>query len=301
MLCILIGLLIHYVLNIINFAFYLKYITNDEAYQRWLKTPSNSRIHKITLAFSLLFTHKFSGMPFSKCFGSSFFKAPLSKPHVFTPLSIVAGVSSIVSVLMIVGCAFIVYDSTTVAMSSVFIQAIDVIVVTAMLLLLGLWNLRKPEDFFDEHSKLNTTTEEIYNDTLAGMINNQSEFGERFSIDEAEEGALGKRNYSRVVKNESKLGKESKVGRLSGIRKRDSNDSILRANESQDALNIHDMSSEYVSDQSDPNEPNKMEEFTHGEGTAGKSQNKAGTAAAAGASNKGESSPMGISKNGTKK
>mgnify|MGYP000884204247 FL=1 len=148
-LCIIIGLALHYIFNIINFAFYLRYITKDEAYQRWLKTPSHSRIHKATLAFALLLTHKFSGMPFSKCFGSSCFKAPLSKPQLFTPLNIVSGMSSIVSILMIVGCGFIIYDTTTISMSSLFIQAIDVIVVTSLLLLLGLWNLRKPEDFFD--------------------------------------------------------------------------------------------------------------------------------------------------------
>lgn len=62
------------------------------------------------------------------------------------------------------------------------------------------------------------------------------------------------------------MSKESKVG-VSGIRKKDTNDSILPANESQDALNIHDMSSEYVSDQSDPSDPSKVQEFLQsGEG-----------------------------------
>lgn len=173
-LCLLIAIALHYILNIVNFAFYLKYISSDEAYQRWLKTPSHSRIHKLTIAFSLLFTHKFSGMPFSKCFGSSCFKAPLSKPQLFTPLNIISGVSSSVSVIVIVGCALIVYDTTTLSMSSLFIQSIDSIIITSILLLLSLWNLRKPDDFFDEHSKLNTISDEIYNDTLAGMINNQS-------------------------------------------------------------------------------------------------------------------------------
>jgi hypothetical protein len=120
-LCILIGLVIHYLLNIINFIFYLKYIANDEAYQRWLKAPSHSRIHKLTLTLSLLLTHKFSHIPFSKCFGSSCFKAPLSQSNLFTPLNIIAGTSSIVSVMMIVGCVLIVYDTTTVTMSSLFI------------------------------------------------------------------------------------------------------------------------------------------------------------------------------------
>ena len=52
------------------------------------------------------------------------------------------------------------------------------------------------------------------------MINNQSEFGERYSIDEAEEGAVGKRNYSRI-KNDSKISKGSKIERLSSIQKKD--------------------------------------------------------------------------------
>jgi hypothetical protein len=119
--CIIVGMVIHYLINIINFVFYLKYIASDEAYKRWLKTPSHSRMHKLTLVLSILLTHKFSQAPFSKCFGSSCFKAPLSKPNLFTPLNIIAATSSIVSIMMIVGCALIIYDTTTVTMSALFI------------------------------------------------------------------------------------------------------------------------------------------------------------------------------------
>lgn len=172
--CILVSVALHYILNLLNFIFYLKYIATDEAYKKWLKTSAHTRVHRATLILSLLISHKFANLPFSKFFGSSCFKAPLSKPQVYTPINVVAGLSLIPSIIMIIGCSFIIYDSTTVSMSSVFIQCIDAIVVTALVAIFTLWNIRKPDDFFDENSKLNTASEEIYNDTLAGMINNQS-------------------------------------------------------------------------------------------------------------------------------
>lgn len=158
-LCILIGGALHYILNIINFAFYLKYIATDVAYQKWLKTPSHSRTHKVTLAISFLVTYKFSNLPFSKCFGSSCFKAPLSKPIVYTPMNIITGIGFIVSILMIVGCSLIIYDSTTTSMSSLFIQSVDVIVVTTLIMILAIWNFFKTEGFFDQDSKFNTASD----------------------------------------------------------------------------------------------------------------------------------------------
>lgn len=252
-LCILLGVALHYILNIINFVFYLRYITADPAYQKWLKTPAHSRVHKATLVISLLVTYKFSNLPFSKCFGSQCFKAPLSQPVVFTPLNIVSGIGFAVSILMIVGCGLISYDSTTISMSSLFIQSIDVIVVTTLILLFSIWNFRRPDEFFDEDSKLNTASEEVYNDTLAGMIN-QSEFGDRVSVDEMEVGMVGQRNYSRLIR-EPKSSKVSKVSKLSKAHSiedsKDGSGILFNADQSREGLNIHDMSSEYVSEKNE--------------------------------------------------
>lgn len=156
--CVLISVAIHYILNIINFAFYLKYIATDEAYKKWLKTAAHTRVHRATLILSLIITHKFSNLPFSKFFGSSCFKAPLSKPQVYTPINVISGLSLISSIIMIIGCALIIYDSTTTSMSTLFIQCIDAIVVTSLVGIFVLWNIRKPDDFFDENSKLNTAS-----------------------------------------------------------------------------------------------------------------------------------------------
>jgi hypothetical protein len=89
-------------------------------------------------------------------------------------MNIISGIGFSVSILMIVGCGLIIYDSTTTLMSSLFIQSIDVIVVTTLILIFSVWNFFKPEEFFDADSKFNTASDEIYNDTLANMINNQS-------------------------------------------------------------------------------------------------------------------------------
>lgn len=73
------------------------------------------------------------------------------------------------------------------------------------------------------------------------MINNQSEFGERFSVDEAEEGALGKKLY-RKKENGSKIANS----RMTGPKDRTS---IIKVQDSNDGINIHEMSSDYVSEQ----------------------------------------------------
>lgn len=65
------------------------------------------------------------------------------------------------------------------------------------------------------------------------MVNNQSEFGERFSLDEIEEGKVGNRNYSRI--------NDPKRSRISSKLKSEIKDgsALIYANNSQNALNIH--------------------------------------------------------------
>ncbi|KAL4463539.1 hypothetical protein ABPG72_010881 [Tetrahymena utriculariae] len=141
------ALILHFLFNIINLAFYFIYMRKDTHFIYWLSQIQNKICHGFIRFFSLTFTHKFENFMFSKFFGFSFFSAKLTTVHQLLPYNIVAGLSMIfVNVPMIVAAsATIYYDDQ---FEQMFIEGLEVIIINLILIGFMIANTKKPEDYF---------------------------------------------------------------------------------------------------------------------------------------------------------
>ncbi|KAL4429269.1 hypothetical protein ABPG74_013575 [Tetrahymena malaccensis] len=141
------ALVLHFLFNIVNLAFYFIYMRRDTHFIYWLSQIQNKICHGFIRFFSLTFTHKFENFMFSKFFGFSFFSAKLTTVHQLLPYNIIAGLSILfVNVPMIVAAsATIYYDDQ---FEQMFIEGLEVIIINLILIGFMIANTKKPDDYF---------------------------------------------------------------------------------------------------------------------------------------------------------
>ncbi|EAS02237.2 transmembrane protein, putative (macronuclear) [Tetrahymena thermophila SB210] len=141
------SLILHFLFNIINLAFYFIYMRRDSHFIYWLSQFQNKICHGFIRFFSLTFTHKFENFMFSKFFGFSFFSAKLTSVHQLLPYNIVAGLSILFvnAPMIIAASATIYYDDQ---FEQMFIEGLEVILINLILIGFMITNTKKPEDYF---------------------------------------------------------------------------------------------------------------------------------------------------------
>ena len=141
--CITVGLLV--VFNFIHLRFFYKYINPDEEYNKWQRHFGCTNCVILSLASALTF--KFYRLIHSKFLGRAELSLILSSPNKLIPFSLLGVLALFLcSAPICVGCALALYNS--VARDQEFFIALDTLVVTGIMALLILMDLRHSDDYF---------------------------------------------------------------------------------------------------------------------------------------------------------
>lgn len=150
---VLIAFLLTIALNIVHFILFRKYVWKDEKFQMQYKklgkTKTGPCVTYSCIVTSIVFSHKFIEILFSNLFESNFFIYKVSAKKDLVPLNYIRYVSLLPSVLAICGGGVANYNLQTSTLNSiVFIQSIDVILVTIFSAIFGfVVTVRKEEDY----------------------------------------------------------------------------------------------------------------------------------------------------------
>lgn len=120
----------------------------DRSFSLWFRKQSSKINGKVSLILSIVFSHRYIHILFSKAFNSQSLRAPLESPLNIVPLYIIAGMGFLSEILVIAGCANIAYDPRTYNRSQLFMECIDGIVLNIMMIIFVSWNFIKPDEFF---------------------------------------------------------------------------------------------------------------------------------------------------------
>lgn len=204
-------------LNIIHFILFRKYVWKDEKlqaqYKKLGKTVTGPCVTYSCIITSIVISHKFIEILFSNLFESGFFIYKVSNKKDLVPLNYIRYISLLPSVLAIIGGGIANYNLQTSSLSSiVFIQSIDVILVTIFSAIFGFFvTVRKEEDYENNLAeKRNDIEEELDHDMLGENVyhleeeekqgNKRGKYTHKSSIivDDPMDKPIGKRNTNRV-------------------------------------------------------------------------------------------------------
>jgi hypothetical protein len=139
---VLIAFILNLALNIIHFILCRKYVWKDEKvqaqYKKLGKTKTGPCVTYSCIITSLILSHKFIEILFSNLFESGFFIYKVTAKKDLVPLNYIRYFSLLPSVLAVVGGGIANYNLQTSTLNSiVFIQSIDVILVTIFSAIFG--------------------------------------------------------------------------------------------------------------------------------------------------------------------
>jgi hypothetical protein len=176
---VLVAYLTNLVLNILSLYFFKKYIWTDDKFQSNVKRLRNKTKCGMPMTYLLLIlsgilSHKIIDLLYSNLFELSCLTYKVSLTNKLTPLNYIRYASLACSLLAIVGAAAANYQSQPLQLgSTVFIQSIDLIIVTLLAAIAGiLATKRDPEQY--EHTiaeKRNEIEEELEHDPIEDDIN----------------------------------------------------------------------------------------------------------------------------------
>ena len=154
--------LITIVLNIIATVFFKRYIWADDKFQSQMgklasKTRCGVSVLYLVLVLSVAMSHKVLELLFSNLFQTSYLTYKVTQVNKFTPLNYIRYCSILPTVLAVVGAGMANYEVQTLTLSSlVFVQSIDLIIVTVLSAIAGLWaTVRTPEQYENDVDKKN--------------------------------------------------------------------------------------------------------------------------------------------------
>ena len=129
---------LNYLLNFVALFFFIRYLQNDDDYERhYNKHTCSANIFK---ALSTVLSHKSFNVIFCCLFNIQVFRGKVSMTSVFTPLNIIMYLSLLPSALAVGAASYACYQVQELLMTSViFIESIDCIIVTILNLIFTLW------------------------------------------------------------------------------------------------------------------------------------------------------------------
>ena len=146
------ALVLNLLCNIASYIAYRRHLLVDAEFQQWLESsPVNRHTNNIVRFFSLLVSHKFGRIVYSRYFGFSFFKAKLSSIDSLFHMNLVSGLSLlIVSIPMFAASGALAYYQST--EQQLFITSLDVVCVTIIMIIFMICETQKPKNFFDHEA-----------------------------------------------------------------------------------------------------------------------------------------------------
>ena len=149
-----IALLVTFLLNIINICFFKNYLWEDARVQNHLKklrtkTKCGICFTNFCLVLSVITSHKWIEILFSNLFEVRYFTFKVEDKLKMTPFNYIRYFSVIPSLIAITGASISSFEHQPSKMGSlVFIQSLDLIIVTILAAIVGLWvTVRKSEDY----------------------------------------------------------------------------------------------------------------------------------------------------------
>lgn len=149
MICAAVGLVLLVLINFIHLRFFYKYINKDADFVKWQRKNSCSNCS--FLVFATMINFKFYRFVHSKFLGREETSMVLTSPNRLVPFSMISIISIFLcSIPVFVGCALGLYNS--ISQDQEFYISMDTLVVTGIMILLILMDLRHADDYFcDEH------------------------------------------------------------------------------------------------------------------------------------------------------
>ena len=126
-------------------VFFKKYIWVDDKFQNHYKKLSSKTKCGVSVTYTTLIltaslSHKIIELLFCNIFQASYFLYKVTQVNIFTPLNYIRYVSIVPTILAVVGAGIANYEVQFLKLSSfMFVQSIDLIIVTLLAALAGIW------------------------------------------------------------------------------------------------------------------------------------------------------------------
>lgn len=154
-----VSLALLYLLNFVHLRCYFSYVATDDEFIKWYRRHSCANC--AILWFATLFSFKIYRFIHSKFLGREQLSMTLSSINKLIPFSLLGILSLFLcSAPICVGCALALYNS--VSKDQEFFIAFDTIVVTGIMLILILMDLRHSDDYFSDEHEAKNLKKKIY-------------------------------------------------------------------------------------------------------------------------------------------
>lgn len=139
-----------YLINLVSIILMNIIFCKDIKFKSWYKASRSSLSYIVFSTLSIFFSFKVINIIFSNLFNVNIFKAKLQHPSRLFYLHLMSFLSLVHSFWAIAMAAYNLYYTTNIA-TMLFFESVDLIIVVTIQIILGLFNARKDDDFFDEN------------------------------------------------------------------------------------------------------------------------------------------------------